>query len=114
MSLNFKNQLFFSSGGSELPPENDRPPVILLTVFIVVLFGGLALVAIASKQLLWTAAESSYDTRAGAGNPSLELQEMRAKEDSVLTSYDLVDQEKGFYRIPIQQAMDAFVTSQNK
>ncbi len=36
---------------------------------------------------------------------SVELRELRAKEDRILHSYEVVDEEKGVYRIPIDRAM---------
>lgn len=36
---------------------------------------------------------------------STQLRELRASEDDVLTSYKVIDSDKGIYQIPIEQAM---------
>ena len=103
-----------SSHGSELPPETDKPPVILLSVFIVILIGIMVAVGLASKQLLWAAASREIEVKQGPGNPSLELSELHAAEDNVLGSFDLVDKEKGWYRIPIDNAIEEFAKTAEK
>jgi hypothetical protein len=42
-------------------------------------------------------------------NPPLDLQEFRAQEEHLLTSYGWVDQEKGIARIPVSEAMKLVV-----
>lgn len=38
--------------------------------------------------------------------PSITLEELRAHEDTVLTSYGVLDKETGVYRIPLSRAME--------
>ena len=40
---------------------------------------------------------------------SVTLKELRAEEDKILTTYKLIDAEKGVYRIPIERAMHLLV-----
>jgi hypothetical protein len=99
------------SHGSELPPENDKPPVFLLGFFILLMIGFLVAVGIASKQLLITASDADIEEKQG---PNPELVEMRATEDATLTSYDLVDKPKGWYRIPIGTAIEEYAKTAEK
>ena len=59
--------------------------------------------------------EAEYK-RAVLEAPTKQLDELRAREDSILTTYELVDTTESKYRIPIEQAMDMLVTEgdQNK
>ena len=42
-----------------------------------------------------------------------QLIELRLREDSLLTTYELVDTADSRYRIPIEQAMEMLVTQEN-
>lgn len=39
-------------------------------------------------------------------HPQVELQELRAKEDHILSTYGWVDKQKGIVRIPLDRAME--------
>ncbi len=108
----FMHRLPKGSHGDEMPPETDRPPVILLAVFIVVLIGVMVAVGLASKQLLWSAASVEIEVKQGPNNPSIELTELHAAEENILTTYEVVDKEKGLYRIPISNAIEELAKQQ--
>lgn len=40
---------------------------------------------------------------------SAELQKLRAYEDEILSSYSVIDEEKGIYQVPIDRAMELLV-----
>ena len=46
--------------------------------------------------------------------PSMSLQELRAKEDIVLTSYQLVDSTRQIYSIPIENGMELYLKEYSK
>ena len=50
--------------------------------------------------------QTSPTTTANTDKELRELQEIRARDDKVLASYDVVDAEKGIYQIPIDAAID--------
>jgi hypothetical protein len=43
--------------------------------------------------------------------PSMDLEQLHAREDSILSSYGVIDSAKGIYQIPIQQAMKIMADS---
>lgn len=45
---------------------------------------------------------------------SQELMELRERETEELNSYELIDEEKGIYRIPIKRAMELIVDENSK
>jgi hypothetical protein len=100
-------------GGPELPPESDSLPVGFLMAFFLAIAVLVVVVGIASKQLLWvTASHRIQEVDAGVANP--ELTEIHAKEEGILSSYDVVDPAKGLYRIPIKEAMDLYVRNHSQ
>jgi len=46
--------------------------------------------------------------------PSISLEELRAKEDKVLTSYLLVDSTKEVYSIPLDKALELYLSEYSK
>lgn len=46
--------------------------------------------------------------------PTMSLEELRAKEEKVLTSYQLVDSTKQVYSIPIENAMELYLKEYSK
>jgi hypothetical protein len=100
------------SSGADLPPENDKPPVMLLGIFIILLIGIMVALGIASKQLLLTAADREQEE--ANAKPNTELAELHAAEESVLTSYEVVDKAKGWYRIPIRNAIEEYAKTAEK
>jgi hypothetical protein len=50
--------------------------------------------------------EPHLEPEPGEAMPKVQLGDMRADEDAILSSYGWVDQGKGIVRIPIDQAMD--------
>lgn len=45
---------------------------------------------------------------------SRELMELRERENRELNSYELIDKEKGIYRIPIERAMELIAEEESK
>ncbi len=45
---------------------------------------------------------------------SRSLMELRAREDSILTTYGVADSVKGLYRMPIDKAMEKMITEHNQ
>lgn len=99
--------------GSETPlaPEPDTLPVGFLAGFIVAIIVVVAVVFVVGQQLLLESARHKVQ-EVDLSVPNPQLQELRAQEDAALDNYDVVDQDKGLYRIPINQAIDLYVRGQ--
>lgn len=99
-------------GGSSKDIEPDRPPVKLLTALLVLMIVGLGVFSVISKQLLvLLMAQQEHEVDLGVESPA--LREQRIKEQAQLTGYDVADQQKGLYQIPIDQAIDLLVKRQS-
>lgn len=95
-----------NSGHSGIEPDNLPVGTIgwalLILVFIV------AGTMIAVNQLYWFTSTKAVQTTE-LDQPNRLLQELNASDESVLTTYDVIDQTKGVYRLPIDEAMKLFV-----
>jgi hypothetical protein len=58
--------------------------------------------------------KEDYYYRAVEQPRSQELMELRERETEELNSYELLDEEKGIYRIPIKRAMELIVEEESK
>lgn len=87
--------------GYEKRDVNIKTLVLLGLAAIVVLI--VAIVVIADY---FTATKERMVFEMVDSPKSAELRELRARESEVLGSYDLVDEEAGRYRIPIDRAME--------
>ncbi len=72
--------------------------VSLVSVFVIV-------VAIVALQNYYVATQEALTEELVLRPESSALRELRARETSELSSYGVIDQEKGVYRIPIERAM---------
>lgn len=71
--------------------------IVSVIVVVVVMLG-------INEFLLSTNEDLSYLTAPRPQNP--ELLELHAQEDKLLNNYEVVDEAKGIYRIPIERAME--------
>lgn len=99
--------------GSETPlaPEPDKLPVGFLAGFIAAIIVVVAVVGVVAQQLLLESARHQVQ-QVDLSVPNPQLQELNAQEEAALGNYDVVDKDKGLYRIPINQAIDLYVSGQ--
>ncbi len=89
--------------------------IIAYTIFILVLLG--AIIVGVNEYFTYYTRQLEYEVI--LSKPSTELRELRAQEEKLLNSYELLDYSKGIYRIPIERAMqliadEAYEKQQNK
>lgn len=80
-----------------------------LAAWIVAILGVFLLMAVLVKVMLATTAPPPVD-RVRAAERAKALADVTAAGAEALTSYGVVDQGKGIYRLPIEQAMKNIVT----
>lgn len=89
------------AGGYEKSDVNLKKVVIIgisITLFLVVAFIFLNEYFIYEREAIVQEQVLSQ--------PSVKLEDLRAVEDSLLTSYELIDTTKQIYRIPIDRAIE--------
>ncbi len=86
--------------------RDANPRAILLTAIVSIIVVVITVVALFS--FFETTRETVYQ-RQVLQPVSRDLLNLRAVEDSVLTSYELIDPGTGTYRIPIRRAMELLV-----
>ena len=91
-----------------LKPEPDNLPIGFLAAFIIAILSVMVFVALIARQLLYTATQYQIEA-VDTGVPNRALGEHRVQEDEILGNYEAVDKAAGTYRIPIAQAIDAYV-----
>ncbi len=91
--------------------EPDESPAVMFGVLFVILIFVLVGLGIATKAFLSHSIAEQQALQWSVPNP--QLIEMRAKELAELTSYEVVDDGQGRYRIPVEKAMEALVKSQS-
>ncbi len=85
--------------------EPDEPPTRRLFLQL----AALAVVLVAALLGLWQFFKSSTAAeiyRKELSVPSRELSELSARDEGRLGTYDVVDEAKGIYQIPVQRAME--------
>ena len=94
---------------SENTPEStgyETRDVNLVKVFVYGISGIIVLVALVIFALdYFTAAREEAVYEAVLSPESVALRELRAREVEELNSYEILDAQKGVYRIPIERAM---------
>jgi beta-lactamase regulating signal transducer with metallopeptidase domain len=93
-----------SNPGYEKRDVNVKKLVLWGIVGVVIVV--ISLVAIREYFLI---TKEDYYYRAVEKPRSRELMELRERETKELNSYELLDEEKGIYRIPIKRAMELIV-----
>ncbi len=88
-------------------PDNGR--LFVYGVCIALIFFGLG---ISITMVFFRANQHLIQER--AAQPGLDLQALRAQEETALTTYGWVDQAKGQVRIPIERAMRLVVEEHQK
>ncbi|MHB2149277.1 hypothetical protein ACX8XP_09495 [Calditrichota bacterium LG25] len=76
--------------------------IIAYTILIMVLLG--AIIVGVNEYFTYYSRQLEYDII--LNKQSTELLELRANEEKILNSYELLDYTKGIYRIPIERAME--------
>ena len=76
--------------------------IIAYTIMIMVLLG--AIIVGVNEYFTYYSRQLEYDII--LNKQSTELLELRAQEEKILNSYELLDYTKGIYRIPIERAME--------
>lgn len=95
------------AGGPEIEPDDTGSSSKTIIRFGLALGVFLFACWYLGEQLLYYAA-NRIEAEDLAQRDSL-LVERRAQEDALLEDYDLIDKDKGAYKIPIQQAMELIV-----
>lgn len=98
-----------SNPGYEKRDVNVKKLVLWGIVGVVIVV--ISLVAITEYFLI---TKEDYYYRAVEKPRSRELIELRERETEELNSYELLDEEKGIYRIPINKAMELVVEEKSK
>jgi uncharacterized ion transporter superfamily protein YfcC len=80
-------------------------PVIGITVFVIIIF--VILLVFLSDYFIGSKEEMVYETQLKP--ESVSLKELLAEENEILTTYKILDPDKGIYRIPVEQAMKILV-----
>ena len=93
-----------ADAGYEKKDANIRAIALTAVVSIVVV----VLIIIALNSFFVSTQEEIYQQQV-LQRVSRDLIELRAVEDSILTTYELLDPEQGIYRIPITRAMELMV-----
>ncbi|MEN9528545.1 MAG: hypothetical protein RI932_418 [Pseudomonadota bacterium] len=95
-----------SSGNTGIEPDNLPVGTIgwAVVALIVIVVG----TVIGVKQLYWFTSSNAVQ-KIELDQPNTLLQTLEAADRSVLTTYDVVDQQKGIYRLPIDEAMKLYV-----
>ena len=84
--------------------------IITYTVVLVILF--VAILIFLNEYFLYSSEEVYYENVLAP--QSAQLQEVRAREDELLTQYKVIDAQKGIYRIPIERAMQLIADDNQK
>lgn len=91
--------------------EGDQPQSLTLFVLVAVLSISLVVIVIGIRELVWMTADQINEQ----DNISLD-QKTREEKEAIkadLQKYDVVDQQKGIYQIPIDRAMEILVQRQS-
>jgi hypothetical protein len=95
-----------SAGHTTIEPDNlPVKPIAWFVVALVVIVAG---VMFAMRQIYWASTTSLVQTTE-LDVPNKLLSELNAADKDQLSTYDVVDQGKGLYRIPIDEAMKLYV-----
>jgi hypothetical protein len=96
--------------------EPDGIPVLKATIVLV----GLSVIVVVSSlvvvglfELVTQDIVESQNSLAEDGSPAVQLQALRARDEARLTGYELLDEERGLYQIPIERAIDLLVAEPN-
>jgi hypothetical protein len=88
--------------------EPDLPPTRKLLLQVATL----GVILAGSLLALWQfflAATTAEIYRKELSVPNRELEEVMARDEGRLTQYDLIDEKKGLYQIPVRRAMEMLV-----
>jgi len=108
-----KSSIDTGASGNEPPIEPDKPPVLGLLAILAVATITLLAVGVACKQLLlYMTNKRDQDVNLSVPNPL--FKELSAQYREELSTYEKINPEKGYYKIPIDQAMEALVKKESK
>jgi hypothetical protein len=95
-----------SSGHSGIEPDNLPVGTIgwAVVALVIIVVG----TVIGVNQLYWFTSSKAVQ-HIELDQPNTLLQTLNAADQSVLTTYDVVDQQKGIYRLPIDEAIKLYV-----
>lgn len=96
-----KNSIQVEGGGYE---TRDTAMRGLIAVAVVAL--AVVVVAVFAVYQLFIATREQIVDEVVLRPESIALRELRAREEAVLNTYDVVDAQRGIYRIPIERAME--------
>ena len=91
--------------------EPDRPPVMVITVIVLLSFVFLIIVAIFTYILLWKSTESLQNKMSPGMENETRINYLKQQE-GILSSYGKL--ENGLYQIPISEAMHLVVKEQSQ
>ncbi|MBM3380853.1 MAG: hypothetical protein FJY29_00210 [Betaproteobacteria bacterium] len=95
-----------ASGHAGIEPDNLPVGTIgwAVVALVIIVVG----TVIGVNQLYWFTSSKAVQ-QIELDQPNTLLQTLNAADQSVLTTYDVVDQQKGIYRLPIDEAMKLYV-----
>lgn len=88
--------------------EPDNLPTGKIGWAVLFLVVTVAAVMIGTNQLYWWTSTQAIQ-KIELDQENTLLKQLNAADQSVLTTYDVIDQQKGVYRIPIDEAMKLYV-----
>lgn len=97
---------------SEIANEPDSPPNLVLFVALAVTAIVLVVTVIVLTHFFDANARDDISAKE-TSQPSEELLKQRQLDNEKLTSYDVIDESKGLYQIPIEQAIEKLARGSN-
>ena len=99
------NNAIIANGVGYDPSEINAPGVTVFTLIVV----GILLAVFFGVTLYYEKFNGELNHDRVEANPAVDLQVIRAREDSDLNGYKFIDKSKGVVRIPIDQAMKSLL-----
>lgn len=95
-----------TAGQSTIEPDNlpVKPIAWAIVALVFIVVGTI----FAVRQLYW-ASSSSLVQKNELDVPNKLLSELNAADKDQLSNYDVIDQQKGIYRLPIDEAMKLYI-----
>jgi len=97
-----KNQVPENNKAAEYEKTDVNPVGLFISALVTIVVVVIIIVAL-NEIFISTKEQQVYRTVLSVD--SAELRELRARENSVLTGYKILDEKKGIYRIPIDRAI---------
>lgn len=96
------------NSGPEKPVERDTSPILLLGGLLAALVVFLVVCGIIAQNGTALLVEHR-EAQLGYGQPGTEAVEARARDEARLSNYEVSDQNRGLYQVPVEKAMEMLV-----